>query len=71
MITSCLFTTKRLTHLLTEAVYSDQLTGTEKGSSKEKYIERLPYYILVKRIFGERDATNLELSQQLDTVKRR
>ena len=56
----------------TEAVYSDQYTGTDKkGSGSHKYIQRLPYYVLVKRIFGERDETNKELSEQLEIVKRR
>ena len=55
----------------TEAVYSDQYTGSDKLKAKNRYIQRVPYYTLVKRIFGERDDNNVQLSEQLDVVKKR
>ena len=69
---------------LIEAVYSDKLTGSHTSQSEQnlqrtsqsqtstaQYIERIPYFTLVKRVFTERDETAEILSQQLETVKKK
>ena len=55
--------------LIPEAVYSDQYTGSDQDKSKRRYIQRLPFFTLVKRVYDERDETNEKLNQQLEQVK--
>jgi hypothetical protein len=45
----------------------DTSSGPEGGS----YIQRLPYFILVKRVYDERHGLTEELKEQLDIVKKR
>ncbi|XP_041369445.1 uncharacterized protein LOC121383457 [Gigantopelta aegis] len=54
------------------AVYSDELTSSEnKDEKEEEYIQRIPYFVLVKRVYSERHETGEELKEQLDVVKER
>ena len=56
-----------------EAIYSDELTGVTDSSNKGNggFIQRLPYFILVKRVYDERHELTEELKEQLDIVKNR
>ncbi|KAL8603228.1 hypothetical protein ACOMHN_046234 [Nucella lapillus] len=57
-----------------KAVYSDELTGVTDTSEKGEgggFIQRLPYFILVKRVYEERHELTEELKEQLDIVKQR
>ncbi|XP_076436241.1 uncharacterized protein LOC143275834 [Babylonia areolata] len=57
-----------------KAIYSDELTGVTDTSDKSSgggYIQRLPYFILVKRVYDERHELTEELKEQLDIVKQR
>lgn len=58
-----------------KAVYSDELTGVsennEKGGEPSGYIQRLPYFVLVKSVYDERHDLTEELKEQLDIVKKR
>lgn len=56
-----------------EAVYSDELTGTAEshGCENHEYIQRLPYFSLVKQVYKERHKVADELREQLDTVMKR
>ncbi|GFS07518.1 hypothetical protein ElyMa_002991200 [Elysia marginata] len=58
---------------LFEAVYSDELTGTcaSPGVGESEYIQRLPYFSLVKQVYHERNEHMEKLDEQLDTVKER
>ena len=56
----------------TAAVYSDELTSSEnKDDSEPTYIQRIPYFVLVKRVYSERHDIGEELKEQLDVVKER
>ena len=59
------------THI--EAVYSDELTGTvaSPGLGEGAYIQRLPYFYLVKQVYNERHEFTEELKEQLEIVKKR
>ena len=57
-----------------EAIYSDELTGVTDSSGESEgggLIQRLPYFILVKRVYDERHEQMEELKEQLDIVKKR
>ena len=59
--------------LMTDAVYSDQYTGTrsDKASSPRGYIQKLPYFKLMRKVDDERDEKAEQLQEQLDVVKKR
>ena len=68
------FTTSAMPIPFSEAVYSDELTGVTDTSGKVEgggYIQRLPYFILVRRVYDERHELTEELKEQLDIVKKR
>ena len=50
-------------------MYSDQYTGSDKENKKKQYIQRLPFFTLVKRVYDERDEVNEQLKGQMETVK--
>ncbi len=55
-------------------MYSDQYTGSQlEGAASEaaRFIQRIPFFTLVKRVYDERDETAEELRDQLDAVKKR
>lgn len=57
-----------------KAVYSDELTGMADTSGETDgggYIQRLPYFVLVKRVYNERHELTEELTEQLEIVKKR
>ncbi|XP_046362334.2 uncharacterized protein LOC124139364 [Haliotis rufescens] len=56
-----------------EAVYSEELTGSSEKEEEEeaRYIQRIPYFLLVQRVYKERHAQGDELKEQLDVVKER
>lgn len=54
---------------ISEAVYSDQYTGSDEDRKKKRYIQRLPFFTLVKRVYDERDEKNEHLNAQLEHVK--
>ncbi|KAK7494886.1 hypothetical protein BaRGS_00013765 [Batillaria attramentaria] len=58
-----------------KAVYSDELTGVsesgENGGEGTSYIQRLPFFVLVKRVYDDRHDLTEELKEQLDIVKER
>lgn len=62
---------------ISEAVYSGELTGVvEEGTDNksicgESYIQRLPYFVLVKRTHDKQNEQIEELKEQLDIVKKR
>ncbi|PVD30283.1 hypothetical protein C0Q70_09547 [Pomacea canaliculata] len=62
---------------LFKAVYSGELTGVvEEGTDNksvcgESYIQRLPYFVLVKRTHDKQNEQIEELKEQLDIVKKR
>ena len=53
-----------------EAIYSDQYTAG-KADDPTRYIQKIPYFILVKRVYDERDERNDNLEEQLNMVKKR
>ncbi|RUS88807.1 hypothetical protein EGW08_003437 [Elysia chlorotica] len=64
---------QKLREDLFEAVYSDELTGTcaSPGIGDSEFIQRLPYFSLVKQVYHERNEHMEKLDEQLDTVKER
>ena len=54
---------KMLRSELYEAVYSNEYTTTrpQKGRGKTSYLQRIPYFVLVNRVFEERDKKADEL----------
>lgn len=58
-----------------KAVYSDELTGvsenSEKGKEGTSYIQRLPFFVLVRRVYDDRSELTEELKDQLEIVKKR
>ncbi|XP_067657515.1 myosin-11-like [Haliotis asinina] len=57
-----------------EAVYSEELTGSSEKDDNDadaRYIQRIPYFLLVQRVYKERHAQGEELKEQLDVVKER
>ncbi|XP_012934651.1 uncharacterized protein LOC101853915 [Aplysia californica] len=64
---------QKLREDLFEAVYSDELTGSaeSQGVGDSGYIQRLPYFSLVRQVYNERHEFTEELKEQLEIVKKR
>ena len=56
-----------------EAVYSDQYTGKQHDAhdddNDDGFIQRVPYFTLIRRVYRDRDDKSEQLTQQLETVK--
>lgn len=62
---------KMLRDKLYDAVYSNEYTTVppKKTMSKTSYIQRIPYFVLVNRIFEERDKTADELRANITALE--
>lgn len=62
---------KMLRDKLYDAVYSNEYTTVppKKTVSKTSYIQRIPYFVLVNRIFEERDKTADELRANITALE--
>ncbi len=65
---------QKYTFYITEAVYSDQYTSSVPDETSREneagFIQRLPYFTLVRRVYHERDEKAGKLTEQLDIVKK-
>ena len=54
-------------------MYSDELTGTNEnqGGGDVSFIQRLPYFYLVRQVYNERHELTEELKEHLEIVKKR
>ena len=56
-----------------EAVYSDQYTGKQHDAhdddNDDGFIQRVPNFTLIRRVYRDRDDKSEQLTQQLETVK--
>ena len=56
-----------------EAVYSDQYTGKQHDvhddGNDDGFIQRVPYFTLIRRVYRDRDNKSEQQTQQLETVK--
>lgn len=62
---------KMLRDELYEAVYSNEYTtaAPKKGKSKTTYIQRIPYFVLVNRVFEERDKNADQLKEAINALE--
>ena len=60
---------KQCLFLPPDAVYSDQLTGSQ--GPEPRYIQRVPYFVLVKQAHRQRNDCDELLAEQLEVVKER
>ena len=53
-------------------MYSDQYTGKQHDAHDDSdggFIQRVPYFTLIRRVYRDRDDKSEQLTQQLETVK--
>ncbi|XP_059165212.1 uncharacterized protein LOC131947844 isoform X2 [Physella acuta] len=60
---------QRLRQDLFEAVYSDELTGAV--DKPDQFIQKLPYFTLVKQVYNQRHEQTDKLTEQVEILKKR